>query len=384
MWHDGIDRWSKTAIGCTGALFAAGMLIENIQLQIIGVHDASVASVVQGRFVLVGLAFVIYLAIPALLLIAPVLTFQFIRRFLNDRIRIPLIGALVVLLLLFLITPSPIQYFSDELAAKSTMRDRLICFWAYFVDPTLLLRLLLLYLPAVLLVTMWGTLKRRSAWRRGLYVLMSLGVVSTVVQYVVNVYPNLSRSVGGGCPLIAEIDLKNGTPLRPSDYWTMPGVPMLLAGIKSTTQPIPPDYGGTDSVFPSTRGAAWPPAGEPVLLWHENDKFVFVSRLSHWDIGAIVMAIPKDDVAQIRYRRAVLDFHNGSLRHATVPPDMAEIFDAELKMGLWMRQLLREHAATQPSIMTPALQDVLTQLDEMINAGRENRLPKTVKTKSPQ
>ena len=71
--HERIDQISKTTLALAGVFFAVGMVIDNIQLQALGIYDVSI---VQPRFVLVGVAFAVYLLLPAILLAIPIAVFR--------------------------------------------------------------------------------------------------------------------------------------------------------------------------------------------------------------------------------------------------------------------------------------------------------------------
>lgn len=255
-------------------------------------------------------------------------------------------------------------------------------FWSYFINLEFIVGAMLLYIPILLLAftANGGGRLDTLRWRRTYYVAIGLGVFSSVMPYIHNAYPNLSRSVGGGCPLLAEIDLSDGQPVRPSAFQTFPRMPRLGPATRPATGPhqgLPEweqsrDALGRYVVFPVRKSdaPATQPSGETLLLWHETDTFVYVTRLAGWGQGTLVMAIPKDNVAMIRYRQGILQFRHGRLERALVNVDFEEFNDAMLTLLVDLKDAFNEKAATQPAVLTPELQRRLEEINKRIEAAK--------------
>jgi hypothetical protein len=363
-WHDGIDRLSKSAIGVATAMFAVGLLIENIQLQTIGISDVSFA---EPRYVLVGLAFVVYLALPAILLVVPIIVFRLVR---GPRGKVRLLVAAVLsvasFIILFLNLPAPFYYFIERILWTNGNIARVLRFWGYLCDPTLIIRGPLLYIPLILLAA-----TARTGWwfdrprpRRYLLAMVGLGVFSSVIPYTYSAYPNLARAVGGGCPLIAEIDLKGGRTVRPSAYRWAERPPTSQPGELFSVK----RYHVTPLKIEGRPATG--PAAETLLIWHESDKFFYVSKLQRWTRGAVVIGIPKDQVDEVRYRHGVLDFSNNKLERAVVAGDFDEVAALVYDFAAMAKEIM-DHAATQPSnAMTPEIQEGRRKLDELLSKER--------------
>lgn len=122
-------------------------------------------------------------------------------------------------------------------------------------------------------------------WMEIVYAALASGLLLS--GYAQSVYPNMIYNLGGGQPAIAEIVLD----IPPEDRAVQ--LPGILA---------------------ETRNASTMVQTEPLVIWHQSDKFLHVRPLSQEDAGTLrLMSITLSDVKTILYLNRVARFDQGGV-----------------------------------------------------------------------
>lgn len=292
---ESLERLAKAAAVLLGVLYVLGLLISNAQLLRVGISDFSL---LQAKSIATGLLFVLYLGCLALLLVPPTLAFALDRHWPDARRTHP-VRAMVYFVGLTLL-------FEAMLAALvSTMYGALLPWGLSFESPPmswsplqnlrhaiarlpplwrgideLLLHQWVVFGIVVLWLPVYVGVDAALVWARqhwdddaaapaeptqgphtgrllAIYVAAMLLFASPylVVGYSRDVYPNLVQSMGGGQPDVVQIQ---------------------PVGERLTT------FGGVDTCCYAQRPEPVV-MSEPLVVWHESDKFLYVTPLPRPD-----------------------------------------------------------------------------------------------------
>ncbi|HEX8322769.1 MAG TPA: hypothetical protein VF595_02545 [Tepidisphaeraceae bacterium] len=265
-------------------LFATGALVQNVELASLGISDFGD---LQVRYISVGLAYWVYLLLPIVLLVLPLAVLRFSAFDLTFLFRI--FVSTFLFLFLFWMLPIPFHYFLPdfiEWSPYTTWRLWSVYNIEYGGNPLMIVMIAPLGFLADWFFSVWIKDKSYRFLRCAVTVpILPLIAFSLVVPYAWNVYPNLSRAVGGGQLIIAQLVV--GEAAKP---------------------------------FPTTMAASQPVKRVPlddqqaVIIWHENDQFIFVSvpkasgeaaNTSHF------VAIRRDLIKAIIYSKQRIRIWNG-------------------------------------------------------------------------
>jgi hypothetical protein len=306
-----LEKYTKAAEGLgtvvlvgLGVLFAIGTLVVNIHLGSLGLSDFSG---LRPRFVLVGLTFLLYLAIPPTFCIAALqagATVGFGRRPV-----LAVLTSIAVALVLMVVIPSMLFFAIPYVTYQNRGLVEPVPFWGIYTDSTYSLILhLLVAIPAGILwlwrhpVALAGasdapkTLHRvplrrsrgiatRSRVRQhvllGLRVIVVLAAIGMLYPYATVTFVNISMATGGGHPSIVLMKMDR-------------------------------DVG---RVVDRPGFVRWSQAGDtiygPVLVWHESGDRTFISlpesrTFVFWE----VFAIPSEKIGTVWYLPGAIYLEN--------------------------------------------------------------------------
>jgi hypothetical protein len=275
-----LERGGKLALFGISALYAFGLLIENIHLGRCGITDLAL---VKPRYVLIGLAFFVYIAIPFVLVTIPFAVFRAFS-FLSIALRVGL--AIFMFVIVSWIITVPFSYFLTTYTPDD-VRFRLpfpawgvnVGFWKIYRHYQYGGGALFSYL--VLLV--FNTFKIRAA--RALSLVLFWYAISIplwlLVPYSWIVSPNIDSSVGGAAPFVVKVKLKardaDAAPANESDK--------------------------SDERLGSSL---------ELILWHTDAKFVYLGSCSPLTDPFLVKAVPLDNIVELDFVPARLGFDTGS------------------------------------------------------------------------
>lgn len=291
-----IENVAKTTALIASALYVLGLLITNAYTMELGVSDFAD---LQIRYVMVGALYLLYVALPVTVVIAPLIFIRYnilvAGRGIRGRARIrdwilTLAGAVTIVLALIATAADVVGYLSPTgrkwVFGTQYVFDLGITFGQLkdgYGYPSVIAGAINLLLASSILVLTWPA----NQYLRSIFVpLMVLGVIVMLLGYSVNVYPNLSYNLGGGSPAVWQFQVDATTSGR-------------LRSIGLNVTPL-------DNVS-ATVG--------PTSVWHQSQDFVYLSQLdSSRNLPRKVIAITLQDVKSF----AVLPFDVHLARDRTV------------------------------------------------------------------
>jgi hypothetical protein len=299
----------KITTALLGVLYVLGLLISNLQMMELGIADFAAFNT---RNVMVGTLFVVYLSLLLLFLAACIASVWSVVDLMRGRRR-ALFSVLVSLFfgfIAFLVAAPIVGYLSlsglpwsaefsdggDELGRLRTLYGQFsdaffhpkvlvasaglalwTCFMALDVDDgengsdRTALRL-------VDVLNLWLSWDRSTAVLRVAGFLLLAGMV--MVDYADEVYPNLRYNLGGGQPRVATLQVGTESAKR-----------TVLAGFPTEEQ-----TGVTG----------------PVVIWHQSDRFLYVSSLFELPVDRAQMAgLALGDIRGIQYLPAYVRVSSG-------------------------------------------------------------------------
>lgn len=222
---------------------------------------------VKPRYILVGLAFAIFVAIPFTIVGASACTYRALKRFSTPA---SVMGAVVVLLYAPTVLATPFHYFVSTSTPQSIdlglwWFDQ--GFWSIYEMFWLGLGCLLAFVATALC---WAiSHKLPPTMHRFFIVKLSLAPLFLLVPYTQAVFPNVDYSVGGAQPWIVSIDMSE------------------LSGASND------DIGQSKDRY---------------VLWHMDSKFVYVAVLPPNGNPYEIIGLPIASVQRIAFRYATLEF----------------------------------------------------------------------------
>jgi Helix-hairpin-helix motif len=321
-WTANAEFVLKISTALLGIVYVLGLLVSNLQMMELGISDFSP---LQARNVSVGILFLVFLMLVVLIVSAClVLVWTVIDAYRGrSRLQVPawtllmvLIGLITVASFVGYLSPSGLPWFPGWDDWNSSHFDRELQTFATlwnqfsdaFVHPKVLMAsgALALWALAVSSGAHQGKKGLRAVdarirhlsnlwrlWSPALIVWAIAGLLAltalVMVDYADEVYPNLRYNLGGGQPRVATLQIG-----------TENGRRIVLAGFPAEEQ-----TGVTG----------------PVVIWHQSDKFLYVTSLFELPVGRAQMAgLGLGDIRSIQYLPAYVEVSSGYRILSVHPP----------------------------------------------------------------
>jgi hypothetical protein len=270
-WAETVESATKTGLAVIGMLFGLGLILVNIYLGYLGFTDFTI---LRPRFVLVGMSFLIYLAIPPAAIIIPMLI---LKRTLVDR---PSRWLLLIPFALFtaLALESPTHYFVPYVFEGYPPGKQILTFWSIYTNIALVFEIVGVLVPAVILAWIWDFRSTSGDqptsadhWVRMGKIVLMVGIISMIFPYAIVVYPNVSSAVGGGQPALVDLSLDDhGRRAVQSHRFVSP---------RATSDSI----------------------DGPFILWHEATDRLLLSAVDTKRGKPDILSLPSSHVVAIHY-----------------------------------------------------------------------------------
>jgi hypothetical protein len=299
-----------------GSLYVLGLLISNIQLMALGVSDFSS---LQVRNIMTGFIFFFYVLAVLLILFSPVITYLYLKKTFNTSKRLKFflfpLTYMCILYIIILTSGTIFGYLYPWGLGYEEYYNKMGSFFGFFTHPwtTLTYRFsigwnlssrvfnqfidtflhvkTIFATVSVISLTLYYLINRKEIneiySRKTQYAAICAAFLFCflpllLVDFADNVYPNIKYNLGGGQPQIAELQIS-----EEKAHLTK------LLGI-------------------TLSGATSPMKTEPVIIWLQSDKYLYVSPLpKEGEETAQLVMVDIKMIRTIRYLRQCIQVRSG-------------------------------------------------------------------------
>jgi len=304
--------------------YVLGLFISNLYAGMLRFSDFSL---IKARYVVTGVCFLSYIAMPIVAWIAAWEVKRAIKR--KTFSFLVLFG---ILLSAIFILPALSQYFISSLRLYGcNVQTLLKTYWLFYFSPMLMLPYILIAIPILVFYHKWkAEPKSPSIAKRGQYLIIALvtmGVAWQTVQYAWRVHPNIEPSIGGGQPALATVILGHSVPRELIEMW--------VPDKEKVGQPE------NDCILHFD-----------AMIWSTSESLVYLTPLSpqnqiHGHLPWLeAVALPKSNIDALRYFNGsvTIDTFTGEVSIQVRAPHSFRLTDEIMKQDHW-----------QPDIASPAL-----------------------------